>query len=111
MKRDSSSPEAYRRDVDGELSDMLEVIRDVIFEVDEDADEIIEYGMLGYPGIANLAAQKNYVSLYVAPKVLDGFRDRFSGVDCGKSCLRFRRMEQIERATLAELLEAVRASK
>ena len=110
MKRDATSPESYRNDVDGELAEMLESIRSVIFEAGTDVDEIIEYGMLGYPGIANLAAQKNYISLYVKPAVLDDFRDRFDGVDCGKSCLRFKRPDHIDKELLAELVQAVEAS-
>ena len=58
MRRDVETPEAYRRDVTGEQSEMLEIIRGVIFEVAPQTEEIIEYGMLGYPGLANLAAQK-----------------------------------------------------
>jgi uncharacterized protein YdhG (YjbR/CyaY superfamily) len=109
MKRDATSPESYRNDVDGELAEMLETIRSVIFEAGTDVEETIEYGMLDYPGIANLAAQKNYVSLYVKPAVLDDFRDRFDGVDCGKSCLRFKRQDQINRELVAELIQAVEA--
>jgi hypothetical protein len=83
---------------------MLETIRDVIFEIAPESDEIIEYGMLGYPGLANLAAQKHYVALYVKPAVLAEHREHFSGADCGKSCLRFRRPDQIDRERLRVLL-------
>lgn len=107
MKRNHESPEAYRNDVDGDLRDMLETVRNIIFQVVDEPNEGIQHGMLDYPGIANLAAQKNYVSLYVSPEVLDDFRDRFHA-DCGRSCLRFRRPEQIDSALLVELLEAVR---
>ena len=107
VKRDDRSPEAYRSDVSGEQSEMLEAIRDVIFEVAPESDEIIEYGMLGYPGLANLAAQKHYVALYVRPAVLAEHRERFSGIDCGKSCLRFRRPQQIDTDGLRNLLRDV----
>ena len=70
MRRDSTSPDAYRADVTGEQRELLEAIRAVILEIDPDVEEGIEYGMLDYPGLANLPAQKNYVSLYVAPDVL-----------------------------------------
>jgi hypothetical protein len=83
---------------------MLETIRDVIFEVAPATDEIIEYGMLGYPGLANLAAQKHYVALYVKPIVLAEHREHFSGAHCGKSCLRFRGPDQIDRQRLRALL-------
>lgn len=107
MKRDDSSPQAYRMDVTGEQHEMLEAIREVIFEVATETDEIIEYGMLGYPGLANLAAQKHYVALYVMPAVLAKHREYFSDADCGKSCLRFRRKDQIDRERLRALLRDV----
>jgi uncharacterized protein YdhG (YjbR/CyaY superfamily) len=90
---------------------MLEMIRDLIFEVAPETDEIIEYGMLGYPGLANLAAQKHYVALYVKPVVLAEHREQFSGADCGKSCLRFRRPDQIEPALIRALLGDVLAAR
>lgn len=109
MRRDSSSPEAYRADVDGAQREILEQIRALIFEAAPDVEEGIEYGMLDYPGIANLAAQKNYVSLYVAPPVLSRRKADFPGVDAGKSCLRFRKREQVDRAAMLTLLREVRA--
>ncbi len=112
MKRNDSSPLAYRNDVTGEQSEMLETIRNAILSVAPDTREIIEHGMLGYPGLANLAAQKHYVALYVMPAVLAQHRESFSGADCGKSCLRFRRPDQIDseqlRALLRDVLEARR---
>ena len=107
MKRNASSPEAYREDVSGKQRQMLEAIRDAIFEVAPETEEIIEYGMLGYPGLANLAAQKHYVALYVMASVLAHHRDSFPGADCGKSCLRFRRVDQIESPRLHDLLRDV----
>lgn len=104
MRRNDSSPETYRKDVTGEQSKMLETIRKVIFEVAPDTDEIIEHGMLGYPGLANLAAQKHYVALYVKPAVLAKHKDRLPGADCGKSCARFRRPNQIDPEPLRALL-------
>jgi len=112
MRRNDSSPVAYRDDVTGEQREMLETIRNAILSVAPDNEEIIEHGMLGYPGLANLAAQKHYVALYVMPAVLAKHRESFSGVDCGKSCLRFRRPDQINperlRVLLRDVLEARR---
>ena len=110
MQRDASSPAAYRSDVVGVHKQILEAIRDVILEVDPDAKarERIEYGMLDYPGLANLAAQKGYVSLYVAPAVLTRHKPSFPGLDAGKSCLRFKRLEQVDPQALRALLRDVR---
>ena len=107
MKRDADTPQPYRNDVTGEQREMLEAIREVIFEVSPQTDEVIQYGMLGYPGLANLGAQKHHVALYVMPEVLARHRDRFPGADCGRSCLRFRRSEQIDPSGLRDLLDDV----
>jgi uncharacterized protein YdhG (YjbR/CyaY superfamily) len=108
MKRDASSPEAYCADVDGPERDLLEAIRRTILDEAPDLEEGIRYGMLDYPGLANLAAQKNYVALYVAPSVLDRHRENFPGVSAGKSCLRFSTSAQLDRVALRLLLRDVR---
>ena len=86
---------------------MLDLLRALIRKVAPKITEQIGGGMLDYPGLGNLAAQKNYVSLYVAPSVLASRRDDFPGVSCGKSCLRFRRLDQLNRAALSRLLREV----
>lgn len=88
---------------------MLEAIRAVILEVAPDVEEGIGHRMLEYPGLANLGAQKHYVALYVAPSVLAERKQDFSGVSTGKSCLRFRNLDQMDRKALARLLREVRA--
>lgn len=108
MKRDASSPKAYRSDVSGPQREVLDAIRDVILELVPASSEGIAHGMLDYPGLANLAAQKDYVGLYVPPSVLARHKDRFPGVSAGKSCLRFRRLEQAEPAALRALLGDVK---
>lgn len=107
MQRDSSSPEAYRNAVTGEQSDIIEAIRTQILMVAPDTEEIIEHGMLGYPGLANLGAQKHHVSLYVMPEVLARHQEAFKNVDCGKSCIRFRRSDQVDSVALRSLFEDV----
>jgi uncharacterized protein YdhG (YjbR/CyaY superfamily) len=109
VRRDSSSPQAYRDDVDDDKREMLDTIRAAILEVAPDAVEGIEHGMLDYPGLANLAAQKDYVALYVAPAVLAVHKARFPGVNAGKSCLRFRKSSQLDREALIHLLREVRS--
>jgi len=94
--------------VSGDQRKLLEAIRAVLREVAPDVREGIAYGMLDYPGLANLGAQKHYVALYVAPEVLKAHRERFEGVDAGKSCLRFKKPEQLKPAALRRLLVDVR---
>ena len=109
MQRDASTPQEYIDMVPDEQRDMLQQIRKEIFAAVPGIEEVNEYGMLGYPGLANLAAQKNYVALYVNPKVLAEHKGNFKGVSCGKSCMRFRKPEQIDTDALAKMLAAVAA--
>jgi uncharacterized protein YdhG (YjbR/CyaY superfamily) len=108
MQRNASSPDEYRSMIEGEQREILESIRCAVFDVAPGAREELEHGMLSYPGIASLGAQKHYVSLYVMPKVLARHSARFKGVDAGKSCLRFRRLAQLDDARLRALLADVR---
>jgi hypothetical protein len=95
--------------VKGDLRTLLDAVRAVILEVAPDIEEGIGHGMLDYPGLANLAAQKNFVALYVAPTVLAKRRDDFPGVSCGKSCLRFKHIGQFDQTAVANLLREVQA--
>ena len=108
MKRDDRSPAAYRKDVESPLREILEEVRSGIFKVAPKTEEGIRHGMLDYPGLANLAGQKAYVSLYVAAAVLEAHPELFPGVDRGRSCLRFKKLEQVKAKDLTLLLHAVR---
>ncbi len=109
MRRDDSSPDAYVADVDGKLRPILEHVRAVVRAVAPEIPEGMAHGMLDYPGLCNLGAQKHHVALYVAPAVLARYGERFGGARCGKSCLRLTRLEQADTATLTALLSEVRA--
>ena len=110
IKRDVENTKAYLAEVEGEQRKILLVIRRAIRKVMPKCKEGIQYGMLDYPGLANLAAQKHYVALYVMPKVLAKHRKElgaFEGVDAGKSCLRFKRLDQVDRAEVEALLRDI----
>ena len=74
---------------------MIDTLRSLISQVAPGVEETIAYGLLGYPGLASLAAQKGYVALYLDPEVVSRFDGLLVQVDHGRSCLRFRRSEQI----------------
>lgn len=109
MRREAKSPEDYLAQIEGEQRDMVNRIRAVIAEVVPDVEETLGGGMLDYPGLANLAAQKNYVALYVAAAPLAEHKANFPGTSCGKCCLRFKRPAHVDEAALAALLRDVRA--
>ena len=107
MRRDVESPKAYLAELAGEQLALVKTIRKAIRRAMPRFEEGLRYGMLDYPGLANLAAQKGYVALYVAPEVLAKHKEHFPGVNAGKSCLRFKKLEQADPDALDALLEAV----
>lgn len=74
------------------------------------AAERMCYGMPAYvrPGeaapIFAFNSQKQYISLYVSPRVHALHADALSGLDAGKSCIRFRRPEQIDQGLVDRML-------
>jgi hypothetical protein len=107
MKRDSGSPSAYRKAVEGGQGRLLEV--DSRLHLGGGSrhrgDDRVRHAELS--GTREPGAQKHYVSLYVIPAVLAEHRDAFPGLSAGKSCLRFRKLEQLDPAPLRKLLADV----
>jgi hypothetical protein len=90
------------------------------------SQQMLGYGLMPYrprsatetttwPLIA-LAAQKRHLSLYVSAVVDGGYlaeqrADRLGKVSCGKSCIRFTRLDRVDEAELTILLrDAVAAT-
>ena len=68
----------------------------------------MQYGMPSYSKDGTIEvgfnSQKNYISFYVLKKdVVDKYRDQLR--DVGKSCIRYRRPDQIDFAIVEKLLE------
>ena len=111
-------------------------IRTIILEnIPSSFAETMSYGMIGYvvphslypdgyhcnpklplPFI-NIASQKNFIALYhmgiyANPELLKWFTDEFpkhtsQKLDMGKSCIRFKKMDQIPFDLIAELVQKV----
>jgi len=65
--------------------------------------------MVGWPVIA-LASQKHYMSIYVCAVqngryVAESHKDKLGKVSVGKSCIRFRKLEDLNLKTLEKVIE------
>ena len=112
--------EEYLDGLPSERREAVSKVREVILKnLPAGYEEGIQYGMIGYyiplarypktyndqpVGLAALASQKNYMSLYLVniysdPEILERFKDAYhkSGkkLDMGKSCIRFKRVEDL----------------
>ena len=116
----ATTVEAYLDELPPDRRAAIEAVREVILEhLPQGYEEGMQYGMIGYYvplvtypetynkrplGLAALAAQKNYFSLYLNNVYQDGeaadwFKDAYreSGkkLDMGKSCVRFKRLDDL----------------
>lgn len=130
MQSRATTPAEYLDSLPDDRRAALEAVRAVILaNVDGDIEEGMQYGMLGYyvphrvfprgyhcdprqpvPYI-NLASQKNHMALYLfyaygsrtAERFIrEGFAKAGKRVDMGKSCLRFKSVDDLALDVLAE---------
>jgi uncharacterized protein YdhG (YjbR/CyaY superfamily) len=77
--------------------------------------EDMRYGMPTYSADGEVTfafnAQKQYVSLYVPPAVHARNAAALAGLDAGKSCIRFRKLEALDFGLLDTLLQDTAAQR
>lgn len=132
MNYEANSPEEYIGLLPADRKEAVIRLRNVIREnLPSGFAEEMSYGMIGYvvphsiypPGyhvnpklplpFLSIGSQKNYIALYhlgmyASPEILEWFRTEYplrSGtkLDMGKSCIRFKNLEQIPYDLIAEL--------
>ncbi len=127
-----ATPDDYIASLPPERREAIAAVRDVVRRnLPEGFEEGMQYGMIGwyvplsrFPytyigqplGLAALASQKNYMSLYLNsvygdPGTEDWFRERYAAsgkaLDMGKSCVRFRRLEDLPLDVIGETIARV----
>ncbi len=124
MKYEASSPDDYISQLPEERQEVLSKLREVINKnLPKGFEETMSYGMIGYvvphatyPGgyhcdpklplpFMNIASQKNFVAVYhsgvyAQKELLDWFVAEYPNyskrkLDMGKSCIRFKKMDDI----------------
>lgn len=132
MQSSARTPEEYISQLPEERKAVISKIREHILKnIPDGFEEQMSYGMLGYvvphslypdgyhvkPELPlpfmNLASQKNFVALYHSgiyadPTLLDWFTKEYPKhckrkLDMGKSCIRFKNLDDIPYALIAEL--------
>jgi uncharacterized protein YdhG (YjbR/CyaY superfamily) len=58
----------------------------------------------------SFASQKQYIAIYAKPDVVNEFRGELGIASIGKSCIRFRKPEDIDFAVIAKLLRRTAAT-
>ena len=133
MKYNANSPEEYINQLPDERQDSFNKLRNTIIKhLPLGFEEHMSYGMIGYvvpkslypagyhcdPKLplpfVNIASQKNFIALYhmgiyTDPELLQWFQTEYAQqckykLDMGKSCVRFKRMDDIPFDLIAELM-------
>jgi uncharacterized protein YdhG (YjbR/CyaY superfamily) len=134
MKYIANSPEEYIHQLPDERQDSFNKLRNTIIKhLPLGFEERMSYGMIGYvvpkslypagyhcdPKLPlpflNIASQKNFIALYhmgiyTDPELLQWFQSEYAQqckykLDMGKSCVRFKRMDDIPFDLIAELMQ------
>lgn len=138
MQSSAAFVEQYLESLPADRRIAIEAIRNVILaNLDSDLEEGMQYGMIGYyvphriyPAgyhcdskqplpYAGLASQKNHMSIYMMtiysqPEHLKWFESAWKKtgkkLDMGKSCIRFKKLEDVALEVIGEAFKRVPAS-
>ncbi|MBK9288355.1 MAG: DUF1801 domain-containing protein [Flavobacteriales bacterium] len=99
MKIDARSPDHYFEQLGPMRRDQVVALRERIRSTWPQVKEDLVMGMPTYhldgQAVFALADQKNYLCLYVLPyDLLDAFRNELKAYNHGRSCIRFRNMDE-----------------
>jgi hypothetical protein len=139
MQSKAITVEQYLSELDDDRRGAIGAVRRVILEnLDKDYEEGIQYGMIGYyvphrvyPAgyhcdprqplpFAGLASQKGYMSLYLmciygheghANWFQEAWTKSGKKLDMGKSCIRFKKVDDLALEVIAEAVRRVPAKK
>lgn len=122
-KSKAKTPKQYIAEVDEKRRSDIQRLHDLVREVAPELEPTMEFGMLGYGkfhykyasgregdwmkiGIAN---NKQYISVYCCAAdetgyVAERYRDRLPKANIGKSCVRFKRLSDLDEVALRELI-------
>jgi len=132
MKSEAKSAEQYLTELPEDRRKEIEAVRQVILEnLPEGYEEAMNWGMISYqvpletyPDTYNgqplmyaaLASQKNHMSLYLTGIYMDeetkeGFEEAYRATgkryDVGKSCVRFRKLDDLPLPLIGESIAAM----
>ncbi len=132
MRSDATTVEEYLSELPDERRNAIKIVRQVILEnLPDGYEEVMNWGMITYqvplktyPDTYNkkpllyaaLASQKNHMAVYLTGVYLnDGDRQAFEAkyratgkrFDVGKSCVRFRKLDDLPLPLISETIAAI----
>jgi uncharacterized protein YdhG (YjbR/CyaY superfamily) len=138
MQSKASTPDQYIKELPADRKEAVMALREIVLKnLPRGFNEEMNYGMLGYvvphsvypPGyhcdpslplpFMCIASQKNFIAfyhmgIYAIPELLQWFKDEYpkfskAKLDMGKSCIRFKKPENIPYKLIGELVKKIKA--
>ena len=110
MQSKAQTVDAYMLEVPPERLVVMQQLRSLVQEILVGYEESMIYGMPSYGHGDAIAvgfnSQKNYIAFYFPPPIVSMYKELLMGMDCGKSCLRFKKPEKVDFAVITTLLQA-----
>jgi uncharacterized protein YdhG (YjbR/CyaY superfamily) len=108
MANKTRKVDAYLESLTSERRTALAQLRSLVFKVAPGAEETMKYKMPTYEyggeTLCAFASQKHYMSVYLDTELVEKHRAELEGLSVGKSCVRFKRMEQLPLDTIRMIL-------
>lgn len=110
MQSKATTVTEYLKTVPADRLDVLIDLRDLCMRHLKGFKETMQYGMPSYSinDIVKVSwnSQKNYISLYIlTDHLLEKFKDELKNIDYGKSCLRFKKPEDMDFDLIERMLK------
>jgi len=108
MAHKTAQVDAYLSNLAPDRRAALENIRTLIFHTLPEVEETMKYRMPTYElneVVCAIASQKHYMSLYMDTTLVAKHKQELEHLDCGKSCIRFKRIEDVPLDTVKRILE------
>ncbi|HUQ69165.1 MAG TPA: DUF1801 domain-containing protein [Planctomycetaceae bacterium] len=107
MQSAAKTPAEYLAELPEDRRKAITKLGAMIRQAAPQVTESMNYGMLCYSlgePVCHLASQKQYLSLYADPDVLAEYKPKLGKLNCGKSCLRFKSLDQLPLDVMVELI-------
>jgi uncharacterized protein YdhG (YjbR/CyaY superfamily) len=89
-------------------ADDIQLLRQFLKEQLPEATEDMTYPVPTYSQngqvVVSLASQAHYMSLYMDVDLIAKYRDEFGKLNCGKSCIRFKKLDDLPLETVATII-------
>ncbi len=99
--------DAYIQALPPDRSAALTALRNLVRETLPEARETMRYRMPTYEldeVVCSFASQKHYMSLYLDSGLVEENRIQWGKLDVGKSCVRFKRLEDLPLQVVCQIL-------